>query len=451
MTGDETGPPQGAAGPPAADVALAACPVCRRPMVRGQGNGDDLGPAGQTVWLCNGGPGEDRHPWVWRERVPVESPRAGVRVREVLAAILEAGGLSLPVETEAHLEALIADPRLHSMGVKLPIYAPTGVQRDPEEADGVDEPCDHSNTVFPERPVVDAWYVCPDCGSRVGRRGGEIITIEENNRRAEIIADAGFQAQERMRAVLARRGIRLHDAALDELAQTASPPGVQWDDAERQRAARRVLASLREVGILDDELPIGRVLVACFSAANAVIDFPGTDPLDTSGLESRSTDAPLIDAENMEEPDPRPVHDASLLDRAQAYVELGDLKTIARDKGWHKAFDWIVHHQNEADRVMVDYDPPPLDGDLLRCEKCILQSEQRGVPYADVYNANHDEDGAHVGPDTLPAEAVDHHVHRWEATGQMDTGHSPPRRHYVCICGEEEWTADPRGPEEVTA
>lgn len=422
MTGDESGPPQGSAGPPAADVALAACPVCTRPMVRGEGNGDDLGPAGQPVWLCNGGPGEDRHPWAWRERTPVEAPQAGVLVREVLAAILKQGGKSLPAETEAHLEALLADDRLRFMGVKLSIHAPTGVPLDPEVAAAVE---DHR--------------------AEVGR---------EWLRELAFGSDMLFQTRERIRAMLTRRGIRLHDSVLDELAAMTSPPGVQWDDAERGRAAHRVLSALHEAGVMDDELPIGRVLVACLSAVEAVIDFPGNDPLDSSGLESRSTDPEEAAAEKVRGARPQHVttdESSALLDRAQAYVELGDLKTIARDKGWHKAFDWIVRHQNEADRVMVDFDPPPLDRDLSRCEKCILQADQRGVPYEDVYNANHDHSGAHVGPDTAPAEAVDHHVHRWEATGQMDTGHAPPRRHYVCFCGEEEWTSDPRGPEEVTA
>lgn len=45
--------------------------------------------------------------------------------------------------------------------------------------------CDHTNTRFPERPVPDAWYRCPDCGERVGRRGGRIITVAENNASVE--------------------------------------------------------------------------------------------------------------------------------------------------------------------------------------------------------------------------------------------------------------------------
>lgn len=48
------------------------------------------------------------------------------------------------------------------------------------------EHCTHERTRFPIRPVPDAWYVCPDCGEKVGRRGGRIITIHENNALAEL-------------------------------------------------------------------------------------------------------------------------------------------------------------------------------------------------------------------------------------------------------------------------
>lgn len=381
-----SGPPGGPGGPPAGagahglDVAPPTCEACGRPMVRGTGDGKDLGPRG-PVWLCNGGPGDERHPWVWREREVVSG------------AALQSG-------------------------------------------------CDHSNTVFPTRPEPDAWYVCPDCGQRVGRRGGEIITVEENNRRAaaaarakQVQVDSVFQARERMRAMLTRRGVRLHDDVLDELAQITSPPGVQWDQAERERATRRVLSAVQR--FVREDAPIGAVLVACFTAVNAVLDFPGVDPLHSPGLESRSTDPPAV-------------QDESLLDRAQVDIELGELKILAGERGLSRAFDWIVHHQNEADRVLVDYDPPPLDPDLARCARCIAQAEQRGVPYEEVFRANHDHSGAHVGPSTAPAEAVDIHVHEFEPTGSMDTGHSPPRRQWRCVCGETEWTDDPRGP-EVTA
>lgn len=568
-----SGPPGGPAGPPAGaerclhghlwserclickrepgegahalDVDPPQCELCGRAMVRGTGDGKDLGPIG-PVWLCNGGPGKDRHRWVARER----KAASGAALQELVD---EADARDPGVVTPEGIQAAADAVRRRDL--------------DPGEADGVDEPCDHSNTPFPERPVADAWYVCPDCGQRVGRRGGEIITVEENNRRASAAArakqvqvDSVFQARERMRAMLTRRGIRLHDDVLDELAQITSPPGVhvdgavviaemreevaahrdrnpsaipymgEWanrvagwadrldvtvqrDDEERGRAARRVLTVMRE--FLRPELPIGRTLVACMTAVNVVLDHVGVDPLRSPGLESPTTETPVVgqwsdrhevqvDAvvgeirvrpsdlfaalaavapatvddtrdllrEMAADPDfaafmlaiplptatsglesrstDRPVHDESLLDRAQAYVELGDLKTIARDKGWHKAFDWIVHHQHEADRVMVDYDPPPLDRDLSRCEKCVLQAEQRGVPYEEVFRANHDTSGAHVGPDTLPPEAVDVHVHVFEPTGSMDTGHSPPRRQWRCVCGETEWTDDPRGP-EVTA
>lgn len=45
--------------------------------------------------------------------------------------------------------------------------------------------CTHEQTRFPVRPVPDAWYACPDCGQKVARRGGRIITVAENNARIE--------------------------------------------------------------------------------------------------------------------------------------------------------------------------------------------------------------------------------------------------------------------------
>ncbi len=44
--------------------------------------------------------------------------------------------------------------------------------------------CEHENVKWPTRPVPDAWYPCPDCGERVGQRGGRVVTVHENNEAA---------------------------------------------------------------------------------------------------------------------------------------------------------------------------------------------------------------------------------------------------------------------------
>jgi hypothetical protein len=40
------------------------------------------------------------------------------------------------------------------------------------------------------------------------------------------------------------------------------------------------------------------------------------------------------------------------------------------------------------------------------------------------------------------------HIHRWSATGTVDTGHDPPRREYQCRCGEHIWWSGDDGPSD---
>ena len=66
-----------------------------------------------------------------------------------------------------------------------------------------DEPCAHKNNGLPPEgrvPHPDSWYPCHDCGQKVARRKGGIITVAQNNaaagenRLAVTAWDRGFAA-----------------------------------------------------------------------------------------------------------------------------------------------------------------------------------------------------------------------------------------------------------------
>lgn len=91
--------------------------------------------------------------------------------------------------------------------------------------------CTHENTRFPERPVPDAWYTCPDCGEKVGRRGGRIITVRENNEIARWQADSG----------------RRYRHALEQIrALWTDPAPAQRQDVAFQQAVRLASAALAQ-------------------------------------------------------------------------------------------------------------------------------------------------------------------------------------------------------------
>lgn len=52
---------------------------------------------------------------------------------------------------------------------------------------------------------------------------------------------------------------------------------------------------------------------------------------------------------------------------AATHVELGDLKTIARDRGWDKAFHWIDGHQKAEGRVLTPADQEAARHRVLDC------------------------------------------------------------------------------------
>jgi hypothetical protein len=101
--------------------------------------------------------------------------------------------------------------------------------------------CLHERVRFPARPVPDAWYPCPDCGERVGRRGGRIITARESNalldaRRAHLDALARGEVTDEM---VERTALAMAANAFDE------PPWKEWpfpleDAVDRWRHAARV-------------------------------------------------------------------------------------------------------------------------------------------------------------------------------------------------------------------
>jgi hypothetical protein len=50
----------------------------------------------------------------------------------------------------------------------------------------------------------------------------------------------------------------------------------------------------------------------------------------------------------------------------------------------------------------------------------------------------YDATGGKLPGDVEPGDAE----HRWVASSTVDTGHQPPRRLWVCVCGEEMWATD---------
>lgn len=57
-------------------------------------------------------------------------------------------------------------------------------------------------------------------------------------------------------------------------------------------------------------------------------------------------------------------------DIAATYVELGDLKTIARDRGWDRGFQWIVDHQTAEGRGAM---PDMTDGQQAAARHRVVQ------------------------------------------------------------------------------
>jgi hypothetical protein len=63
--------------------------------------------------------------------------------------------------------------------------------------------------------------------------------------------------------------------------------------------------------------------------------------------------------------------------KAATYVELGDLKTIARDKGWDLAFEWIVGHQAADEPEMFSDDHEAAQ--LAAFRRTVTPSFERGT------------------------------------------------------------------------
>jgi hypothetical protein len=127
--------------------------------------------------------------------------------------------------------------------------------------------CDHVNTMLPRRPIPDWTGKCPDCGERITRHEGRLITVRENNKRAAIYRMDRAELREALSASEARvRELEVETQRLNELLEGKRVvPRTDWAfqmhraDAAQARADQ-LTAALRS--LVDRIDPGGYVYVS---------------------------------------------------------------------------------------------------------------------------------------------------------------------------------------------